>query len=102
MAKDKAADTEKAEDDSAKGGKKKLIIIAAVVALVVLGGVYKFVLAKPAAADAAEKEPEPGVTLALDPVNINLAEGHFLKLGLSLLFSKEASAHEEPDGSAAL
>ncbi|NHC16515.1 flagellar basal body-associated FliL family protein [Motilibacter deserti] len=98
MAKDKAAET--AEDTPAKGGGKKKLIIIAVVALLALGGVYKFVLAKPATAEA--KEPEPGVTLALDPININLADGHFLKLGLSLQFSAEASGHGDPDGSAAL
>ena len=77
-------------------------LAVAVVAVLLLGGVYKFVLAKPSDAAAAEKAPEPGITLALDPVNINLADGHFLKLGLSLVFTKEASGHEEPDGSAAL
>ncbi|NHC47109.1 flagellar basal body-associated FliL family protein [Motilibacter aurantiacus] len=99
MAKDKAAET--AEDAPAKGGKKKMIIIAAVALVALLGGVYKFVLAKPAEAEA--KEPEPGITLTLDPININLADGHFLKLGISLLFTVEGSTgHGEPEGSAAL
>ena len=101
MAKDKAA--EPAEDAPAKGSKKKLIIIVAVVALLVLGGVYKFVLAKPSAAEAAEAaKPVPGEALPLDPFNINLADGHFLKLGLTLQFTNKATEEETADGSKAL
>ena len=85
-----------AEKDEAKagGGKKKLIIIiVAVVAL--LGGGYFFFL-KPgpddAAAAAAKPTPshEAGPVLELDPISINLAGGHYLKLGLGLQTSATA------------
>jgi flagellar protein FliL len=101
MAKDKAADG--TGDDAAKAAaaKKKKMMIIALVALVAIGGVYKFVLAKPKAASAAKPAPVPGAVLALDPVNINLADGHYLKLGMTLQATKDAGA-EVADGSKAL
>lgn len=98
MAKDKAETTEETEK---KPGKQKLIIIA-VLLLVVLGAAYKFVIAKPAEAEAEVPEPVAGGVLAIDPVNINLADGAFLKLGLTLQLVEGADAHGEPDGSKAL
>jgi flagellar protein FliL len=83
--------------------KKKLIVIALVVALVGFGGYTKF-LKKP----GPPGPPEPGVVLALDPITLNLADGHFLKLTLALQFTAAASAGgghgggAEPDGSQAL
>lgn len=99
MAKDTA---EKPAETEKKPGKQKLIIIA-VVLLVVLGGVYKFVLAKPAeGAEEAHPEPVAGGVLPIDPVTINLADGAMLKFGMSLQLVEGADAHGEPDGSAAL
>lgn len=86
---------DKADAEPAKGSKKKLVMIA-VVLLVVAGAGYWFFL-KPA---AAEPPPEPGEVLVLDPIQINLAGGHYLKLGLGLQLTK--NVHEEPDGSKAL
>ena len=81
---------------------KKLIAVAVVVGLVAFGGYTKFVK-KPGPAGP----PEPGVVLALDPITLNLAEGHFLKLTLALQFTAAAAAGghgggAEPDGSQAL
>jgi flagellar FliL protein len=92
MAKDSAEEKE----TPAKGGKKKMIIIA-VVALLVLGGVYKFVLAKPAAAVATEKPaPKPGPVLVIDPVNVNLSNGALLRLGMTLQLTEAAKSLAEP------
>src|SRR3712207_3018556 len=53
------------------------------------------------AADSAEPgRPEPGVVVVLDPVTINLADGHYLKLAMTL--QATADVAEEPDGSKAL
>ena len=77
----------------AKGGKKKLIIIVLVVALLA-GAAYWFVLRpKP------ETAPEPGEVVALDPIQINLAQSHYLRMGMALQMT--ADAHEA-DGSKAL
>jgi flagellar protein FliL len=94
---------------AADGGKKKLIILAVPVLVVVLVAVWFLVLkpkAAPADAAAAAAVPSPtsswapGAVAKLDPISINLAHGHFLKLGLSLQQSKAVA--EEVSGAKAL
>ncbi len=93
-----------------KGGKKKLVIGAAVVAAAAAGA-YFFVLAPSDDAAAAEgdqaeetveEEVELGDVLVIDSVSINLAGGHYLRLGLALQLSADGSAHGEPDTARAL
>jgi len=106
----KTADAEaKADGDKAKGGKKKLIIIIGAVALLaVVGAVLALVLGGGGgggSGSAAAKKPAvkhtPGVVDRLDAVTINLAGGHFLKVGLGL--QQDASAGSESlDGAKAL
>ena len=84
-----------APDAEAKGGKKKLIIVALVL-LLAAGGGYWFFL-KPA---GAAPEPQPGEVLVLDPVQINLEGGHYLRIGIALQMT-DSVAHA-PDGSKAL
>lgn len=86
---------EKGEDAPPKGKKKLLMIVALV--LVVGLAAYWFVL-KPKPAAAKEK-PEPGEVVALEPRQVNLAGGHYLKIGIALQLT--AKAHEV-DGSKAL
>jgi flagellar FliL protein len=84
---------EKAE----KGGsKKKLVVIVLVALLAVGGGAWFFVLRGPSAPPA----PKPGAVLKLDSINVNLADNHYLKLGLALQTTTAASA--DIDGSHAL
>jgi flagellar protein FliL len=78
----------------AKGGKKKLVIML-VALLAIGGGAYWFFL-KPAPGPV---EPEPGEVVTMEPIQVNLAEGHYLKIGIALQLT--AAAHEA-DGSAAL
>ena len=68
--------------------------------LALLGGVYQFVLAPKSAKAAAPPKPTPGAVVKLDPITLNLAGGHFLKLGLSLQAS--ADAGEDVSGAKAL
>lgn len=85
----------------AKKGKSKLLMIVAVV-LIAAGAAYFFVLKpKDSATPAVPPPPEKGAVLALDPIYINLAQGHFLKLGLALQATKP-TAIKELDGSEAL
>ncbi|WP_232681084.1 flagellar basal body-associated protein FliL [Nocardioides sp. R-C-SC26] len=77
------------------GGKKKLIMIVAIIAIVG-GGAYWFVL-KP---KPEPGEPVPGEVVPLDAIQVNLAGGHYLRLGLGLQLV--ADVHEEVDGSKAL
>jgi flagellar basal body-associated protein FliL len=65
----------------------KLKIIVPVVLLLVLGGVYKFVLAKP----AAEAKPKIAGTVYVLPKEflVNLSQGRFAKLGVGIVLSLE-------------
>ncbi|GAA1931200.1 flagellar basal body-associated FliL family protein [Nocardioides marmoribigeumensis] len=82
-------------EETTGGGKKKLVMIV-VLLLLVGGAAYWFVLKpKPAGAD----EPKPGEVVRLDPIQVNLSGGHYLKIGIALQLT--ATAHEA-DGSMAL
>jgi len=86
----------------AKKSKKKLIMIIGIVALLA-GAAYYMLVMKPAAAasaTAAPPKPVAGLVVKLDPIYINLAGGHFLKLGVAL--QGTAKATKELDGSKAL
>lgn len=77
-----------------KGGRKKLVIAAVLVLALCAGGWYFFL--KPS---AEPSEPVPGEVMALEGTQLNLAGGHYLRLGLALQLS--ADAHEA-EGSKAL
>jgi flagellar FliL protein len=89
-----------AEDGAAKGGgrKKKLVVIV-LVAVIALAAAYLLVL-KPKGKPGPAPKPVAGAVVKLDPITVNLAGGHFLKLGLSLQAS--ADAGEEVSGAKAL
>ncbi len=100
MSKDKSAET---DEDAPKGGKKKLVLILGVVLLAAAGAAYFFLF--PSSGDAAAEEPVAGTVLPLEPIAVNLAGGGYLKIGVSLEFTEEASAGGHggggPDGSKA-
>ncbi|WP_243056465.1 flagellar basal body-associated protein FliL [Nocardioides sp. SR21] len=81
-------------DEKPKKSKKKLIIIALV--LVLVGGAGYWFFLKPSSAEAA---PVPGEVVPLEAIQINLEEGHYLRLGLALQLVEGA---HEVDGSKAL
>jgi len=87
-----AAPAESAEAP-AKGSKKKLIIILVAVLALGGGGYYMFLKPKPAG------PPEPGEVVKLEPIQINLAATHYLRVGLALQLTASA---KEADGSKAL
>jgi flagellar FliL protein len=98
-AKTEAGDA-KADAEAKAGGKKKLVVVA-LVAVVALAAVYMLVLKPKGDGKPAEKpKPSPGAVVKLDPITVNLAGGHFLKLGLSLQAS--ADAGEDVSGAKAL
>lgn len=88
------ADQEEPEPAEGGGKKKKLIMIIAMVTL--LGAGAYFFLKPGAGAEAvagtASPSPsyEPGEVLDLDAITINLAGGHYLKLGMSLQATADA------------
>ncbi|NYG57045.1 flagellar basal body-associated FliL family protein [Nocardioides perillae] len=68
-----------AAPEEKKGGKKKLVIV--VVLLAVLGGAGYWFFLKPS---GPPPPPEPGEVTALEPIQVNLAGGHFLRIGIAL------------------
>ena len=70
--------------------KGKLKFIIPIVLLLVLGGVYKFVLAKPAA--GAKPKVEGEVYVLPKDFLINLTDGKFAKLGVGLVFDEGFAA----------
>jgi flagellar FliL protein len=82
-------------DAAPKKSKKKLIIIVLVV-LLIGGGAYYKMSSKP----KGPVKPVPGAVVPLDSISLNLAESHFLKVGIALQTVKGAPA--TLDGSQAL
>ncbi len=83
-------------DDAPRGGKKKLVVI--VIALLAVGAAAYFFVLKPKP-DAKKEKPVAGEVIALEPRQVNLEGGHYLKLGLALQGTAEA---HELEGSKAL
>ena len=81
--------------EAPKKSKKMLMIV--VIALVVLGGggAGAFFVLKGDSAEAAVEEPVKGAVVTMDnALTINLAEGHYLKLGFALQATEEAGEEE--------
>jgi flagellar FliL protein len=100
-----AKDDKKANSgEEAPKSKKKLMIIIIVAVVVLAGGGYGGYLAfapkKSSATATATPSLTPGVVVVLDAITINLADGHYLKLKMSL--QATADAGTELDGSQAL
>lgn len=72
---------------------KKLIIIVVAVLALGGGGWFMFLKPKPVA------PPEPGEVVAMEPIQVNLAAGHYLRMGIALQLTTKAN---EADGSKAL
>ncbi len=90
-----APPTEEVAEATKGGGKLKKILILVVLLAVVGGAVWFFFLKpKPVA------PPEPGEVVTLEPIQINLAAGHYLRVGIALQLTTKV-AHEA-DGSKAL
>lgn len=88
------AKKEAAANGEAAGGKKKKLVMILALVLVIGGGGYWFFV-KP----KGDGKPQPGVVIKLDPIQVNLAAGHYLKLGIALQLT---TAVKEEDGSKAL
>lgn len=96
--------------ESAPAGKKKKLIIIAALAVVLLGGggAGALVLTKDDSSSAATEvvEPVAGDVVPLDGISLNLADGHYLKIGIALqAVAAEGEGHGSsggPDGSKAL
>lgn len=79
-----------APDAPAPRKSKKLLVIVAVVVVALAAAAYFFVFA-PQGEPKAEPAPEPGAVLAVEPMSINLAQGHYLRLGFGLQLTTKAA-----------
>ena len=84
-----------------KKPRKRLLLVVGAVVLVAGGAAAYFLLGKGGGEPAAEPAPVPGAVLTVEPVSLNLAEGHYLRLGLALQLTEEAG-EEAPDTARAL
>jgi flagellar FliL protein len=89
------ADAAAPAEEPKKKGKLKLILV--VVLLLALGGgaVYWFMF-KP---EGKPPPPEAGIVVKLEPIQVNLAGEHYLRIGIALQLVKGV---KEADGSKAL
>ena len=86
-----------AELDAAEGkGSKKRMLVAIVLVLVLAAGAWWWFMVRPA---AAEEAPKPGEVVQLEAIQVNLAGGHYLRVGIALQGTEGA---EELEGSKAL
>lgn len=83
-----------AEPTEEKGGGRRTKLVALVAVLAVLAAGWWFFL-RP----SGPAEPVPGEVMTLEPIQVNLAGGHYLRIGIALQLSAEA---HEADGSKAL
>lgn len=82
-----------AEPEEKRGRGRLVVVLIVVVGL--LGAGYWFFL-RPGGAPA---EPQPGEVVTLEPVQVNLTDGHFLRVGIALQLTTDA---HEVDGARAL
>lgn len=79
-----------AADEAPKSGKKKKLIIVVALLIVVLAAAAYFLVLAPKGEASVEPPPVPGEVLTVEAMSINLAEGHYLRLGLGLQMTAEA------------
>lgn len=98
-----APSTPAVEADAAptKRGKKKLLVVVGAVVVLAGGAAAYVLLGRGGGEPAAEPEPVPGVVLTVEPVSLNLADGHYLRLGMALQLTQEVGEHT-PDTARAL
>jgi flagellar FliL protein len=97
-----ASSTPPAAEAEAPPKKKRTLLLLVLAVLVLAAGAAAYLLlGRGGGEPAAEKAPEKGAVLTVDPVSLNLADGHYLRLGLALQLTAEAGT-ETPDTARAL
>ena len=83
------------EGEAKGGGKKKKLLIVVLVVLIAAGASWWFLLRPAAGADT----PKPGDVVTLEPIQVNLAGGHYLSIGIAL---QTVKGTDKLDGAKAL
>jgi len=100
-----AAPEPRPEPKPKRGGRRRLLVVIVVAAVLVAAGAAAYLLLGRGAPDGAASAPPPeptlvaGEVLTVEPVSVNLASGHYLRLGLALQLTAGA---EVPDPAQAL
>jgi flagellar FliL protein len=89
------AETVDGEQTKAGGGRKKLLLVVLVLALA--GAAAWWFMLRPA---SAKEAPHPGEVVKLEAIQVNLTDGHYLRIGIALQATDKVK--EELDGSKAL
>ena len=89
-----SADTE--DDSKPRRRWVRFAIIGVVLLLILGGGAYLFL--KPKGAADPNKAPDMSAGIALGGMQVNLAEGHYLRLGVTFQLTKTALAKAEASG----
>jgi flagellar FliL protein len=86
------------------GGKKKKLIISGAAALVVVVAAAYFLVIAPKGKSGSDEPPKPVAVVQFEPHSLNLADGHYLRLGFALELAKTGGGHggEELDAAPAL
>ncbi|GGQ42284.1 flagellar basal body-associated FliL family protein [Couchioplanes azureus] len=89
------ANEEKDAAAAPKKSKKLLMIIVLAVVMLGAGGAGTYFLFLKGDAAEAKEEPVKGAVVMLEnPLTINLAKGHYLKMGFALQMTEEAGEEE--------
>lgn len=83
-----------------KSRKKLLAVVLAVVLAV--GGAGAYVVLGKGGKPGPAAAPQKGTVLKIDPVSLNLAAGHYLRLGMALQLTKSVGTADVPDTAEAL
>jgi flagellar FliL protein len=89
------------EPEAAKKRRFKVrrpVLIAGLVLLLAAGGAAYWFLGR--GGEPTVEAPEPGAVVTVDPVSLNLADGHYLRIGFGLQLTKDTV--EAPDTAKAL
>lgn len=101
MSEDTAGDAgKKGKEKKDKGGGKSNLVPAIVLAVGIAAGGYFMGGSSEAApaGEAATTTVPAGEIVTMDPISVNLADGHFLKVGLGVQLSESGNAEEFPKG----
>ncbi|MDC7121602.1 flagellar basal body-associated FliL family protein [Cellulomonas fimi] len=79
---------------------RKLLIVGAVVVVLAAAAAAWFLFFQGDGAPPEEPAPEAGEVVQVEPISLNLADGHYLRLGIALQLTKDAE--ESPDPARAL
>lgn len=88
-----------AKGKKAKGGKSNLVPAIVLAVGIAAGGYFMGGSGEPAASGETTATTQPaGEIVTMDPISVNLADGHFLKVGLGVQLSESANVEEFPKG----